>query len=118
MKKVLWLIVCLMTMVLSSCNSLYVATATFEVCYPDGTRTESASQVVSSADEPKVKCFSYGGTNYVSAIYTSEWNKKFDAKDVIASSTAPIRLLDSKVEKTKARDYKGYGKKSGDDIYN
>ena len=41
MKKLLWLIVCLMTMVigLSSCSTkTYEVTANYDVCYPDGTK--------------------------------------------------------------------------------
>ena len=115
MKKVLWLIVCLMTMVigLSSCGSAYIATANYEVCYPDGTRKYDGSVVITSKAEPIVSCYSHGGTNYISAIGNSlevatnymggMTSKEVKKANVIASSTAPMRLNSYKVEKTKKK---------------
>lgn len=104
MKKVLWLIVCLMAMAVSmtSCGSTYLATANYEVCYPDGTRSYKKSVTVSNSygNDVRVGVFSFGGTNYIGVMKTANpITKEKDLSTVIASSTAPMRLTDYKVEK-------------------
>lgn len=118
MKKLLWLIACLMTMVVSltSCSTTYVATANYEVCYPDGVRSynDTVTVLSNSYATPTVKCFSYGGTNFVSVVkYSSNVSKYYTGGNVtfiiknaekfehIASSTAPIRLNSYTVTKSK-----------------
>ena len=106
MKKLLWLIVCLMTMIVSltSCGSVYLAKANYEICYPDGTKNYDKSVAVVSTSEPSVICYSYGGSNYVSATTNDLVNgKEIKSQKVIASSTAPIRLNSYSVEKVKNR---------------
>ena len=120
MKKVLWLIVCLMTMVVSviSCGTAYTATAKYEVCYPDGTRSYEKSVVVphSYGNDVQVGVFSFGGTNYIGVMRTANpITKEKDLSGVIESSTAPMRLIDYKVEKFGNRPNKSsYG---GDGVY-
>lgn len=68
MKKVLWLIVCLMTMVigLSSCSTTYEVTANYDVCYPDGTKNYDETATIKCSTKPSVVCYSVFGTNYIS----------------------------------------------------
>ena len=107
MKKLLWLIVCLMTMVtFTSCRATYLATAKYEVCYPDGTRSYEDSAKITSLGEPMVLCFSRSGTNYISVVSVSTDingtnTKKIEKFTHIVSSTAPMRLVDYKIEKLK-----------------
>ena len=105
MKKVLWLAVCLMTMVVfTSCTPKYLVSAKYEICYPDGTRVYEDSIKVASYATPKVLCHSVAGTNYVSAASMSYDKNTFNERDVkkrnhIASSTAPMRLVEYKTKK-------------------
>lgn len=136
MKKFLWLIVCLMTMVFTSCGTKYIATANYDVCYPDGTRTYDGATIVRSQTEPTVVCYSYGGTNYVSVIKTDlEFSKTYGSNGMtfisgdlvkkaenIASSTAPMRLnsykvINPKEEKKKVKYLNDKKHKGGDEVY-
>lgn len=100
MKKVLWLIVCLMTMVFSSCTThKYIASAEYEVCYPDGTQKFNESVTLMSAGEPSVACYSVGGTNYVAVVTNCQFDKA--PKILFRSSTAPIRLKTYNVTRAK-----------------
>ena len=111
MKKVLWLVVCLMTMVLASCSTPYLATANYDVCYPDGTKTVNETMKISSmGDEPIVKCYSIGGTNYISAI-TTDTNFKREVGSTFISTTAPLRLISYEVVSLKKK------KDRKDDVY-
>ena len=116
MKKLLWLIVCLMTMVVSltSCGSTYMATANYDVCYPDGTRNFDGTAVVVSSTKPSVICYSFQGTNYVSVVKTDITITSTNVNGIpvmhsdnmkkaehIASSTAPMRLNSYSIEKVK-----------------
>lgn len=103
MKKVLWLIVCLMTMVFTSCTT-YVASAEYEVCYPDGTQKCDGSIFVNSNKKPWVTCYSIGGSNYIAAIDENVSTGK-KTSNIIYSSTAPIRLNSYKVEKYKDKKH-------------
>ena len=100
MKKILWLIVCLMTMVVSvsSCGGTYLATASYDVCYPDGVRTEEGSTLITSMSKPNVSCFSFDGTNYVAV---GDLTSSLKGKVVINSTTAPMRLKTYGVKKVK-----------------
>lgn len=100
--------VCILALLsLNSCGlTTYVVKANYDVCYPDGTKTYEQEVLVTakSKDYPLVSCYSYGGTNYVSAIATLSKNGYGEKqKDVtpIESSTAPIRLNSYKAEKIK-----------------
>lgn len=104
MKKFIMALVCLMTMViLTSCSkTLYSVTASYDVCWPDGTRTynDTTSVKISSYTEPIVVCYSLQGTNYVSIGYNETIDLKDpNSKDVkhYISTTAPIRLINWKV---------------------
>ena len=108
MKKVLWLIVCLMTMVFTSCSKTYLTSAEYEVCYPDGTQKFNESVTVTSTSEPSVVCYSVGGTNYV-AVISNDFNLGKTPKVFFRSTTAPIRL--------KTYDVKKKGK-GGTKVYN
>ena len=103
MKKVLWFIVCLMTMVaFSSCGCTYNVTANYEVCYPDGTRSYNETAKVKNAySEPTVVCYSFGGTNYVSVSCSD--NPIINSKKAThyITTTAPIRLNGYSVESAK-----------------
>ena len=118
MKKVLWLIVCLMTMIVSltSCGSTYMATANYDVCYPDGVRSynDTVYVVANPSYVPSVKCISYGGTNYISVFKYSNMRdrtkdgitfliKEIDKVAHITSSTAPMRLNNYSIEKVKSK---------------
>lgn len=120
MKKVLWLIVCLMTMVLSSCGSTYVVTANYDVCYPDGVKNYDKMVNVYSHSEPSVICYSLSGTNYISAIANDGFNmdgsKHVKGGVVMISTTAPMRLNSFYVENTKKKNT-AHKVKNKDDIY-
>ena len=114
MKKVLWLIVCLMTMVFTSCTyHKYIASAEYEVCYPDGTQKFNESITITSTGEPSVICYSVHGTNYVAVAPNGEI--KGTPKLFFRSTTAPIRLKTYNVKSAKkqikninGRDYVYY----------
>jgi len=108
MKKTICFIVCLIAIVgLSSCTpSTYLVSAKYEVCYPDGTKVYDSSVVVTSREEPVVLCYSFNGTNYISAIKNELYAdgttiKEANKASVIMSSTAPMRLNSHFVEKIK-----------------
>ena len=134
MKKFLWLIVCLMTMVFTSCSTKYLVMANYEVCYPDGTRTYDGSAIVNSSTEPSVACYSYGGTNYISAMgtetkassttsssgFTYVTANTIKKAEHIVSSTAPMRLNSYTIEKINNKGVpitKTKSKKNNDAIY-
>lgn len=98
MKKFLSFIVCLMAIVSFSSCSTYMATANYDVCYPDGTKTYKASTLITSSTKPIVVCYSIQGTNYIGAVDNV---KNVKNAEKIASSTAPMRLNSFKVEKVK-----------------
>jgi hypothetical protein len=107
MKKVLWVIVCLMTMVLSSCSSTYIVTANYDVCYPDGVKNYNEKILFSSWNEPTVKCYSIFGTNYISVVgnnATLPNGKSMKSETLFKSSTAPMRLNSFYVENTKKKN--------------
>ena len=88
MKKVLWLIVCLMTMVigLSSCSTkTYEVTANYDVCYPDGTKNYDETTTIKCSSEPSVKCYSVFGTNYISISNVG--------KNVYAKKLAHLKMM-------------------------
>lgn len=99
MKKVLWLIVCLMTMIVfSSCSErCYLASAKYEVCYPDGTQTYEESVKINCHEVPYVVCYSFGGTNYISVASMEKVNfygeKQLKKLVHFISSTSPMRLV-------------------------
>lgn len=99
MKKFLWLIVCLMTMVFTSCGTYYdVAETEYEVCYPDGTQKlkDVSTLVGKKKSNAIVKSYSISGTNYLTAS---------NGNDVvhIITTTAPIRLNCYKTYKEKKK---------------
>ena len=99
MKRLLWLIVCLMTMVLTSCSTYYdIAETEYEVCYPDGTQklNNLSTLVGRKKSNIVVKSYSIGGTNYLSA-----YNGKNTTH--IITTTAPIRLNSYKTYKEKRK---------------
>ena len=116
MKKVLWLIVCLMTMVigLSSCSATYEVTANYDVCYPDGTKNYDETATIKCSTKPSVACYSVFGTNYISIynvgknVYGQKTAEKFTH---FKSSTSPMRLNKYSVIKVKKRKRHTY---SGD----
>lgn len=119
MKKVLWLIVCLMTMVFTSCGSIYKVTAEYEVCYPDGVKKYTDAVVVSIYSEPWVKDYSFGGSNYISVVgqnYIIKDPSKYKVESIIKSSTAPMRLIKYNYVKVKGRT--NNQDKYGDNVYN
>lgn len=106
MRKLLWLIVCLTTMVMfSSCGANYLITANYEVCYPDGTKAQDKSAEFFSTGTPSVVCHSYAGTNYISVTTNDNplMGKAANRLNHIASTTAPMRLNSYNVEKTKKK---------------
>ena len=113
-------IVCLMTMVLTSCGTDYIVTANYDVCYPDGTKTFSESvKVDHSYGYVGVVSHSFNGTNYIS-ITTSDnplLGKDGIKLQHITSTTAPLRLNNYFIEKTKKKKTTAYTKSKGDDIY-
>ena len=113
MKKVLWLIVCLMTMVFTSCGSTYSVSANYDVCYPDGTKNYTFENTYTKSSEPTISCYSIGGTNYISIHSAIDDFNKNPKGRVIISTTAPIRLNESKVEELK----RGRKIDKNDDIY-
>lgn len=117
MRKLLWFIVCLMTMVVcfTSCSASYSATATYDVCYPDGTQRYTKSVVVKNACDNSlfVKSFSFGGTNYISVFKTDNPMTKEKSGLNIESTTAPIRLIDYSIEPLNKKK----GAKGGDGVY-
>lgn len=115
MKKVLWLIVCLMTMVigLSSCSmKTYEVTANYDVCYPDGTKNYDETTTIKCSTKPSVVCYSVFGTNYIS-ISNVEKNvygqKTAEKLDHFKSSTSPMRLNKYSVIEVKKRKRQTYG---------
>jgi len=121
MKKVLWLIVCLMTMVLTSCSTSYVVSAKYDVCYPDGTKSFDNSVVVKSYNESAVNvyCHSYNGTNYLS-VTTSDnplYGKKATSLTHFISTTSPIRLKTYDVKRCKKGKHDNKELASNDDMY-
>ena len=112
MRKLLWLIVCLMTMAFTSCSKTYLTSAEYEVCYPDGTQKFNESVTISSTSEPYVKCYSVGGTNYV-AVISNEYNLGKTPKIFLNSSTAPIRLKTYDVKRLKGGKKKTYDGNDG-----
>lgn len=120
MRKLLWLIVCLMTMVLSSCGSVYYATANYDVCYPDGTKNYDKTVKVYSHSEPSVVSYSFSGTNYISAVANDGFNmdgsKHIKGGVVLISTTAPIRLNSSYIESAKHKST-AHRSKGRDDMY-
>lgn len=134
MKKFIMALVCLMTMVVfSSCGTKYVVTANYDVCYPDGVRNYDGVTVLRSSCEPYVSCYSYNGTNYVSAIKTDVEVNNYSTShgmssisvnaikkaEHFSSSTAPMRLNSYSVEKAKNKKNRitANTKTKGDDIY-
>ena len=126
MKKVLWFIVCLMTMVLTSCGSTkYLATANYDVCYPDGTKTYEKSVVVESyACNVGVVSHSFSGTNYISVTTSDNPLLGKDATKLrhIEETTAPMRLnsykvIDIKKERKKTKYLNDKKKSYNDEIY-
>ena len=117
MRKLLWLIVCLMTMVLASCGSTYSVTASYDVCYPDGTKSYEFNKTYKNSTEPTVTCFSIGGTNYLSIHSAMDEISKNPKGRIIISTTAPIRLTSCTVENIKKRRYLNDKRRKGDDIY-
>ena len=121
MKKFMMALVCLMTMVVfSSCGCTYNVTASYEVCYPDGTRSYYETAKVKNAhSEPTVVCYSFGGTNYVSVSCSD--NPMTNSKKAIhyITTTAPIRLNGYSVENAKKvkKRTTAHTKTKGDDIY-
>ena len=116
MKKVLWLIVCLMTMVigLSSCSTTYEVTANYDVCYPDGTKNydETTTIKCSTNTKPSVVCYSVFGTNYISIsnVEKNVYGEKTVKKLVhhFKSSTSPMRLNKCSVIEVKKRKKQAY----------
>lgn len=107
MKRLMWLIVCLMTMVLcfTSCAPTYNVSANYDVCYPDGTKTQTKTIKINSysIEAINVVCHSFNGTNYISV---TENDNPLDGKKAtnlqhIVSTTAPMRLNDYNVVKVK-----------------
>lgn len=126
MKKVLWLIVCLMTMVFTSCGTKYIVTANYDVCYPDGTRNYEKSVEVESYSESNVGVVAHSvfGTNYISVTKSDNPLLGKDAIKLrhIDESTAPMRLnsykvIDPKKEKKKNRYLNDKKKSYNDEIY-
>ena len=120
MKKILWLIVCLMTMVtFTSCGTTYEVTANYDVCYPDGTRSYNETTKVENAySVPTVICYSFSGTNYISV--SSSDNPMTNSKKAMhfITTTAPVRLNGYNVTDTKdKKKHTAYTKTKGDDIY-
>ena len=123
MKKVLWLIVCLMTMVMfTSCSGTYFVTANYDVCYPDGTRNYNGSVTILSKEKPFVACYSRNGTNFIAAINTEiEYianigvvsAKQTKKSSVIESSTAPMRLNSYEVKKVEKKNLRN----KNNDVY-
>ena len=113
MKKVLWLIVCLMTMVigLSSCSTTYEVTANYDVCYPDGTKNYDETATIKCSSEPSVKCYSVFGTNYISISNVGKnvyGQKTAEKLTHFKSSTSPMRLNKYSVIKVKKRKRQTY----------
>ena len=119
MKKVLWLIVCLMTITLTSCNSYYdVVESDYEVCYPDGTKkfTTTSTLLGKKSSIPYTICCSDGGTNYLLAVSKKEEGGTIDRVQII-STTAPIRLNGYKaVNKIKEKKNRSKNKRT-DDVF-
>lgn len=118
MKKVLWLIVCLMTMVFTSCGSVYKITAEYEVCYPDGVKKYTNAVTVASNSEPWVNDYSVGGSNYISVFgydYIIKDASKIKTLGILESSTAPMRLIKYNAVKVKGRT--NNQNKYGDNVY-
>jgi len=100
MRKLLWLIACLVTMVtFTSCNKTYLTSAEYEVCYPDGTQRFNESISVLSTTEPSVVCYSVNGTNYVAIV--NDLNVAKTPKILFRSTTAPIRLKTYDIKRVK-----------------
>ena len=113
MKKVLWLIVCLMTMVigLSSCSTTYEVTANYDVCYPDGTKNYDETATIKCSTKPSVVCYSVFGTNYISIsnVEKNVYGEKTVKKLVhFKSSTSPMRLNKCSVMEVKKRKRQTY----------
>lgn len=124
MKKFIMALVCLMTMVVfTSCSTkTYMVSASYDVCFPDGTKTYETTKIVESTTEPNVSCYSFSGTNYVYIPYgeVTFMNQKEGKKNIIlTSSTAPMRLNYYNVERISKKKKKNtaYTKSKGDDIY-
>jgi flagellar basal body-associated protein FliL len=98
MKKILFIIVCLMAMVtFVSCTHTYLVTAEYEVCYPDGTQKYNDSiKIYAKNDSIRVCCHSIGGTNYV-AVKVKYQNETVNMR----STTAPMRLNTYTVKRIK-----------------
>ena len=72
MKKLFWcLVLCLMTVIsMTSCQVGFLATANYDVCYPDGTQTyeDEVEFYTNGNGNIYVKAYSVGGSNYVSVV--------------------------------------------------
>lgn len=104
MRKIIMAMVCLMTMVMfSSCAANYLVTANYDVCFPDGTKTQDKSAVFTTFSKGalNVICHSYGGTNYISVTTNDSplMGKTATKLSHIESTTAPIRLNSYNFEK-------------------
>ncbi len=120
MKKFIMAIVCLMTMVvLTSCGSTYEVSASYDVCWPDGTRSYTFENTYTNSTKPTVSCYSIGGTNYISIHSAIDDLGKNPKGRIIDSSTAPIRLKTLRVEEMKKgkKCATSRSKSNGDDIY-
>ena len=95
------------TSVLCGCGSTYIATANYDICYTDGTRTfEKSIKVTSYNKDISVNAYSVGGTNYVSVISKDNPFEKAKNRHHIDSSTAPIRLNSYTIEKCNTESVK------------
>ena len=97
MRKILSFVCLMTTMVLGSCTYVYTATANYDVCYPDGTRTyEKSALVYSSSKNVQVITHSVMGTNFVAVMKKPQYGDSVVTQKkpigIIESSTAPIRL--------------------------
>jgi uncharacterized protein YxeA len=119
MKKFMMALVCLMTMVLTSCGTTYNVTANYEVCYPDGTRSFSETTKIKNAySEPVVVSYSVCGTNYISVSCSDNPIANSKKASHFITTTAPVRLTGYNVQSNKKKGKKtAYTKLRGDEVY-